>query len=360
VRRGVLAIAMVAATALAAAPALAAPPHRPPASIAADCSADVTAQLLAWIDTVPDGSTLAFKRRGCYRIEGTLEIRDRHRLDFKGNGARFVATTAGTGGRSQWRLVRGSHLTLRGMRVQGANGAPGVFDATLQHQHGFDLAGAAHVELRHVSASGVYGDCVYVGRAHDHPQRWSRDVRVRDSRCSGTGRMGVAVVAGRRVAVKRSRFRRIARTVLDIEPNGPGFGARAVSFVGNSATGPLPGGFFSAIGHGPVDAVTIARNRLTGAGMYMAVLAPPGERRSRIRIVRNRSDTAYRAPGSAALDFERIDRLTVKRNAIPLDGPDMALASVSESCDVTIFGNVVARGSSEVRIAPFPCPAPTP
>ena len=308
---------------------------------------------MAWIDSVPDRSVLVFKRRGCYRIDGTLEITHRRRLDFNGNGATFTATTVGARGRSHWRVTGGAHLIVRDMRVHGANADGGTFNAELQHQHAFDLAGARDVELRRVTASGVYGDCVYVGRS---PRlRWSGNILVRDSRCHGTGRMGIAVVAGRSIVVRRTRFSRIARTVLDIEPNGSGFGARAVRFVDNAAVGPLPGGFFSAIGQGPVDDVTIARNTLTGAGMYMAVIAPHGERRSNIRIVGNRSDSPYRAPGSAALDFERVDGLTVTRNAIPVSGPGVALASVAESCRVRISGNVISRGAREARIAPFRC-----
>ena len=287
---------------------------------------------MAWIDSVPDRSVLVFKRRGCYRIDGTLEITDRRRLDFNGNGATFTATTVGARGRSHWRLPGGAHLIVRDMRVHGANAAGGTFNAELQHQHAFDLAGARDVELRRVTASGVYGDCVYVGRS---PRlRWSGNILVRDSRCHGAGRMGVAVVAGRGIVVRRTRFSRIARTVLDIEPNRFGLRRAGCEVRRQRAIGPLPGGFFSAIGQGPVDDVTIARNTLTGAGMYMAVMAPHGERRSNIRIVGNRSDSPYRAPGSAALDFERVDGLTVTRNAIPVSGPGVALASVAESCDV--------------------------
>ena len=346
---------LVAAT-LPATPALAAPTHRVPATIAADCTADVTEQLASWIGAVPDGSVIAFARRGCYRIDGTLEIRDRHRLDFRGNGASFRAMTAGGADRSQWRLAGGADLVLRGMRIRGANGAGGRFDAARQHQHAFDLAGVHDVSIRHVTASATYGDCFYIGARDGRPRSWSRDVSIRDSSCRGTGRMGVAVVAGRGIEVRRTRFGAIGRTVLDVEPVAAGHGARRLRFADNRARGPLPGGFFSAIGDGPVDGVTVARNTLTGAGMYMAALAPPGARRSSIRITGNRSDTAYRAPGSAALDFERIDGLTVARNAIPVAGPGMALASVSESCDVAVFGNLVSRGAREARIAPFSCP----
>jgi len=351
-----LAGAVLAAATIPAASATAAGTHRIPDSIASDCTADVTGKLMSWIGSVPNRSVLSFKRSGCYRIDGTLEIRHRHRLDFNGNGATFKATTVGVVGRSQWRLVGGAHLVLRGMRVEGASPAGGTFTAGLQHQHAFDLAGVRDVEIRNVSASGLYGDCFYVGRGHTPPRRWSRHVDVRGSSCKGSGRMGVAVVAGRGIVVRSTRFSRVARTVLDIEPNGAGFGARNVRFLDNVATGPLPGGFFSAIGRGPVDNVTIAGNRLSGAGMYMAVLAPPGQRRSNIRITRNASDTGYHAPGSAALDFEGVDGLTVARNDIPVSGRNMALASVSRSCDVTIFGNAISRGSRQARIAPFRCP----
>ena len=48
-----------------------------PSSIPTDCSRDVTAALLAWIATVPDGSTLEFTANACYRVDGTLRIRNR-------------------------------------------------------------------------------------------------------------------------------------------------------------------------------------------------------------------------------------------------------------------------------------------
>ena len=54
--------------------------YQAPSSIAHDCSVDVTQPLLSWIASVPDNSTLSFASAGCYRIEGTLEIRGRDEL----------------------------------------------------------------------------------------------------------------------------------------------------------------------------------------------------------------------------------------------------------------------------------------
>ena len=60
-----------------------------PASIPSDCSRDVSAELLAWIASVPDGSTLRFAANGCYRVDRTLTIQYRNGLTFEGNGATF-------------------------------------------------------------------------------------------------------------------------------------------------------------------------------------------------------------------------------------------------------------------------------
>ncbi len=297
---------------------------------------------------------LNFDAGACYRIDGTLEVTNRNGLDFEGNGATFRAGGTGATGRSHWRLVGGSRFIFRNMTVQGANPAGGTFDATLQHQHAFDLMGASAVEIDHATATAVYGDCVYVGQGWN-TTAWSSDVHVHDSTCIGNGRMGIAVTAGRNVLVENSSFSQIALTAFDVEPNGATFGANNVTFRGNHVSGRLPGGFFTAIGSGPVDYVTVSGNTLTGAGMYMAVLSPPGQRRSHITITGNGANTGYSAPGSDAVDAVGVDVLTVTANYVPLSGPNMALATVSQSCRVNVSGNTFPGGVVEARVAPYPC-----
>src|SRR4051812_35477005 len=60
-----------------------------PADVADDCSTDATEAIIAWIASYPDGTRFEFGSNGCYRIEGVLEIRNRNRLTFDGNGATF-------------------------------------------------------------------------------------------------------------------------------------------------------------------------------------------------------------------------------------------------------------------------------
>ena len=325
-----------------------------PGGIPSNCSADATRQIQTWIDSVPDNSVLSFPHTACYRIDGTLELTNRNGLDFEGNNATFKAITTGDGSRSQWRATGGANLTFRNMTVQGASPVGGTLVWDLQWQHAFDLRGVNGVEIDSVAASDLYGDCIYVGRPWNGTE-WSSNIYVHDSACARNGRMGIAVTAAHDVLVERTSFARIARTALDVEPNGSGFGARSIAFRNNRATGPLPGGFLTLIGDGPIDSVTISNNRLSGVGMYMAVLAPEGQRRSNISVTGNSSDSGYYAPGSAALDFECVDGLTVTGNSIPLSSPNTALASVSESCNVNVHGNGFPGGVTEARVSPYPC-----
>ena len=322
-----------------------------PSTIAGNCSADVTQQILAWIASVPDNSILSFTSGGCYRIEGTLELTNRNGLTFEGNGSTFKATTVGDGHRPQWRLVEGSNFVLRNMTIDGGNPQPGTFNANLQWSHGIELMGPAGVDIDHVSMTNVYGDCVYVGQGY-YSKSWSSTVHVHDGTCTRSGRMGIAITAGRNVLVERNSISQIGMTAFDVEPNGTGFGAQNVTFTNNQVRSD---DIFDATGDGPVDTITVSNNTITGVGTHMVVLAPQGQRRSNITVTGNTSDTGYYAAGGVAMDFVRVDGLTVTNNVMPLSGPNMALADVSEACNVNISGNSYPGGVIEARIHPYDC-----
>jgi hypothetical protein len=104
-----------------------------PATIPADCSRDVSAELNAWVASVPDGSTLQFAPAGCYRVDRKLTVRDRNGLTFEGNGATFRAFTDGrelppseARTRSMFTFWQGSNLTVRNTIVRGANPHAGI------------------------------------------------------------------------------------------------------------------------------------------------------------------------------------------------------------------------------------------
>jgi Right handed beta helix region len=334
--------------------------YQVPATIRGDCSADVTQPILTWIASVPDDSVLSFTSGACYRIEGTLEVKNRNGLAFDGNGATFKATVTGTlHSRSQWRLLGGSRLALKNMTIRGAKTQPGATLSDLQHQHGIDLRGVAGVEISRVAIEGPYGDCVYVGRPWDANAVWSSGIHVHDSRCAGSGRNGVAVTAGRDVVVETSQFSGIGLNAFGVEPNGPGFGGTNLTFARNRV-GSTARSILALLGDGTISGVAFRDNAIVGRGLYLAALAPIGRRYSAVTIAGNTADTGYNAPGSVAMDFVRIDGLTVTGNTVPLSGPNMALAYVSESCSVNVSANSFPGGVAEARIHAYACPLPSP
>jgi hypothetical protein len=352
----VLIAVLVAASLLAlGAERVAAATHTVPTSVASDCSRDVTGQLRSWLRSLPAGSTAQLSPSGCYRVDGTIELQGRNGLAIDGRSATLRAMTEGDPHRATWRFIDSSSIALRNLAVQGSLPPGAGFRDALQWQHAFDFRGVRGVTLEHVRASGVYGDGVYIGLGDAAPKAWTSTVRIRDMRIGGAGRMGVVVVAGRDVLVENSSLSGIGLTPLIIEPNGLGDGAEDVTFRRNRVSGPLTRGFFATLGKGPVRGVRVQDNTLTGAGMHMSLSSPEGVRRSGYTITGNRSDRGYSAPGSAAFIFRRIDGATVRDNAVPLIGANMALVATYASCGISVSGNTFTGGLTQARFDQFAC-----
>jgi hypothetical protein len=202
-----------------------------PLAIAADCSSDVTLPLLEWLATVPDGSAVEFGH-GCYRIEGTLELRGRENLTLE--GGTFRSFDPPEDQRAVWRLVDSAGFIFRDMSIVGSFQQSEVdprHDPSLQHAHAIDLRGTS-VEISHVRALRIAGDCVYFGLGVARPRRSSG--AVRDSVCRETSRNAVSVTAGDDIAIERNVTSGIGLTAFDIEPNkGPGWGSSRVSVRDN-------------------------------------------------------------------------------------------------------------------------------
>ena len=113
--------------------------YRVPAGIAGICSTDVTHRLLRWVASVPNNSVLSFGSGACYRIDGTLQLRDRSGLDFEGNGSTFRAFAPPTGQRPIWRVIDSTGIGLHGMTLDGGYARGGTFDAAVQGAAGIAL-----------------------------------------------------------------------------------------------------------------------------------------------------------------------------------------------------------------------------
>jgi hypothetical protein len=336
-------IAQLAATSDAAAD-----PYRVPSSVPAGCGTDATAQLQSWIDSAPDGATLQFERKGCYRVEQTLEFHSRW-LMFDGNGATFKSFNPPEAERAMWRAWD-STVTWRSMTLVGSYAHGGVHNGEIQYAHGIDLRGT-DATIRKVAMSDLGGDCVYFGPGAD-----GSSGLVRHSSCRRTGRNAVSVTRGNDIRVTGMRTKRIGHIVFDVEPHvDSGFGASRVTFDSNVIVKPYWLYAYTIIGNAPIVDQAFTNNRIVGDRLRIAVFDQHGSvanfvRPQNVTIAGNRSDT----PGPPPLmDIHGVDGLTIRNNRVPLVSG--ALAHIYHSCGVSVFGNSVPGGGAQAKIIDPAC-----
>lgn len=314
-----------------------------PATIDATGATDVSAPLAAFVRSVPDGSTIAFKVGGTYKLSTAIHLTDRHNLVFDGNGA--TLRTAGCGVEDSAFLLDGTPSTgiaIRGFTMIGDNSAAGTtsaFVAGCESQMGVAIYGARDIDISNVTISSVHAECVYID-AGGNPRgvgAWADNITFRDSTCRLNGRMGVAIIAASHVTVTRVTFDRIAISVFDIEPYMANGGATYVSLTDNVISGYGASPTYtpwvlqaSAFGMTTtiVHDITLARNRITAGPTKSAnTLTTAGltvkartQRWQNFSIVDNVSTVTGNGP---TMYFEHIDGLTVSGNTQPLSSGTM-------------------------------------
>jgi hypothetical protein len=312
-----------------------------PAAVDGSCKTDVTSQILSWLGSVPDGSTVAFASGACYRIEGTLTLSDRA-LTIEGNGATLRSFDRPDDQRAIWRIWN-SDVVIRNLLIVGSYDKGGVFNASIEHSHGIDLRGT-HAVIEGVSVSDMGGDCVYFGLGATRSSG-----TVRGGSCEGIGRNAVSVTSGNNILVEGVSATRIGYTVFDVEPNsGPGFGASDVVFNANRI-GTYYLYAWSLVGNAPIDTQTFTNNRVSAEGLRVASLYPTYRPRD-VTIADNASDSKQ---GPPAMELRGVDNLQVTGNTVPMTNGTMA--TVDESCEVEVTGNTYTGGSSEVAITNPAC-----
>jgi hypothetical protein len=228
-----------------------------PATIASDCSLEVTGALHAWFASVPDGSTLMFGRDACYNIDAGLIVIDRVGLTFDGNGSTFRVFSEGDPNRSNWTIRAGRDITLRNMIARGANPNAGTGNAAyvtrLEWQHAYRFQGTQTGTLEHVQAYDVYGDFVEAEpdwtRVADWPGEPARNITVRHSRFERNGRMGIALTHVDGFVLEDSYIGEVRWSAIDLELDDPRAIGRNVRIERNSF-GRARHGIFTNFGQG--------------------------------------------------------------------------------------------------------------
>jgi len=337
--------------------------YRVPITVDATGATDATPSLNAFIQSVPDGSTIAFPPASHYRIEGTIFLFRRQNLTFKGNGAEFFATTDGSGTqppsveyarlwprrRSQWAAVGSSGITWRNVVVRGANPSAGFnagYVPALEGQHAFDIFRSQGIRIDGCTVANTYGDFVAVQGTPD--QQASRIV-VRNCAMSRSGRQGISISGGSDITLERNNLGEIARTAFDLEANTDLNIIRGVRITDNTV-GRAGGNFVSNAGaSAQVDDITIARNTLkSGQALTITVMPQPGYRRRNFKIIDNVGSGTYGSPIGMIRLF-RVDGAEVRGNY-----QRIATSQSRRALDTVEACGVVATGNEFVDALPWP------
>lgn len=311
-----------------------------PLTIDATGARDVTSELNAFLASVPNDSTVIFPAGRRHRIEGTLSLDGRRDLIIDGQGSTFFATTEGDRNRAQWEVQLSSRITLRAVKVVGANenaGVDGVFDVDREAQHAFDIQGSDHVTLDNVEAQDTYGDFVYVDKHAGVPATF---ITVQNSRFSGSGRQGIAVSSGEDVLITGNTIGDVRRSMFDFEPYSDRISIRRIHIVDNNI-GPARFYFVASGGHAaPVEDIEIRGNHLTGMLPSVVIEGHPEMPRRRITIADNTTDMGTNRP---VFSFTWVEGATVTGNTVPFasekDGYTPTAVKVRTSCQIVIERN---------------------
>lgn len=328
-----------------------------PTTIDRTGTTDVTAPLVAFIKSVPNGTTVTFPAGSRYRIENIVLIESRANLVIDGKGAVFFATTDGSGvpptgpnavqqhwprRRSHFLVYKGHDITLRNLTIVGANPNAGTRDsayvAALEAQAGVDFYGTTASTLENCNISYTYGDFVYIGSG-------SVGTIVRGCTMSRSGRQGITVAYGRDVWIDGNHIERVRRSAIDLEPYTAGWGVSNVWIVRNTFAS-VRLDTIAAKAEGDVSKIVIAFNRLTGEPLQVrnTPVATAPDRRHDWYIVGNVSDKTFGSP-HAPYWVTQTDHVVIKDNVQPLQaGRDQIAIDTTGSTDVQISGNSFPEG----------------
>ena len=300
--------------------------YQVPKKIPDNCSVPVEAKIMAWLATVPNGSTAQFGAGRCYGQDGTITLSGRSGLVIDGQGSEFRALTPGGSHRASWRLVNGGNLTVRNMAVRGSN-PQGSYDPAVEWQHGYSVEGVQGITLSNVQVRDTWGDGVMLWRGASSPAcgddaSSARNVVIAGALIERSGRQGVAIVDAENVTLQDSTIGPVAWWGVDMETDGDCEIARHINILRNTF-GATRYGAIGSVGFGgdpQVGDVTVTENTQTvEAGL-------PGECWAPVWILS--PDATYRTgyvfrgnrflARRNAFEFRRVRNIDVSSNNVTL------------------------------------------
>jgi hypothetical protein len=232
-------------------------PLTPPASIAADCSVDVSKSLGTWMRNLPDNATVVPPPGACYQVDEGLALKFPVGLTVDG-GTYENLSTAPTGSESNgtqrgdpvFNILGGSALTLENMTIDGAN--PGGYLAKMAFASGIQLQGTQGVSITNVNTNGTYGDGITLDplrSGSDHKGSGiispTTNADISNVTLIGPGRMGIAFVSVNGATVTNADISNVGLDTFDVEADQGDEGTENLTIDGCTASTTGKGDFFA-------------------------------------------------------------------------------------------------------------------
>ncbi len=205
-----------------------------PATIASDCSRDVSGELTRFLESVPNAAaphvnTILFSDDGCYLVTEAVRLENREGLVLAGRNARLRRDEAPPSDSNRRRkailfISSSRRITVRDLTIIGDNDQPDNkdpgnyydFDVDREHEHALFIYGgekssalSSEIVVSNLKTDQVFGDSIRLWGVHD--------VRIEKSKIYGAGRQGIAARGTDRLAIIDNVFDYLRRTAIDFE-----------------------------------------------------------------------------------------------------------------------------------------------
>lgn len=296
---------------------------------------DVTAELTAWLLTVPAGA-IADLGGKAYRSETAVRLDDRRGLTIR-NGTLYRTDRATHGGvvyptaNPQLWLMRPVSCRLENLTFRGTNDVAdqragfGAYKVDYEFEAAIRLEAFTDCAVTGLDVDAVWGDGV----------QWQKGsgAYMADCRIDRIGRQGVGIV-GSNFLIERVRIEHGRRGGFDLEPDLPSqvFENFEIRNCYTNTIG-LP---FPSAGRGKVNNVWIHHNTSQGGSVpLLYVKASDGAYRENWRFEDHVALTSLGSPSPAVL-FARVSNFAVRRVRLPVAVGQSRLALGLTECGGTV------------------------
>jgi Right handed beta helix region len=327
----------------------------PPASISANCSANVSTKLQDWLRSLPRSAIVYSPPSSCYLVNNGIKLSFPKRLTI--DGGTFRSRTLGSMGRRVFDVIGGSGITFENMRILGPD-VRHLWVPKRAFQSGIELQGTRHAQILHVSIADVFGDGITLaplrgGAGHNSGVivRPVEDLLIDNVSIDGAGRQGISPVSVDGATMRDVTIRDVNMNAFDFEADQGNEGAKHVLIDGcsishaNSLANIAEDAGFT----GPITIENCSMATLD-SGVAIYVTSASNDRDAgRIAFVHDLLRCRTKAPG-ACIQLQDANNFAVDQSRIvfgPGTGATESVFSVTDKTHATFADDLVTGYGSE-------------